>query len=102
MLQFEIPEGFRDDKIAIQVPKEYFLEFLEYLQSQDYDTNVDYLVDWANERASENHQIYFHYEDCRAIQAFTEQSYMHEKYTLVDMHILEQSTINCEDLLNLL
>lgn len=102
MLQFEIPEGFRDDQVAIQVPEEYFLEFLEYLQGQGYKIDVDYLFRWANERASEDHQIYFHYEDCREIQAFTEKSYMHEEYTLVDMHILEQSTIDYEELLNLL
>lgn len=102
MLQFEIPEGFNDDEVAIQVPKEYILEFLEYLQGQGYKIEVAYLFRWANERASEDHQIYFHYKDCRSIQAFTEESYMYEQHTLVDMHILEQSTTDCEELLNLL
>ena len=102
MLEFKIPEGFNDDLVAIRVPEEYFLEFLEYLQSQGYDANVDYLFHWAKERASEGHQVYFHREDCGTIQAFNELSYMHEQHTLVDVHVLEQSTVNCEELLNLL
>lgn len=102
MLEFEIPTGFDNDEVAIRVPEEHFLEFLEYLQNQSYDVNVDYLFQWANERASEGHQVYFHREDCGTIQAFNELSYMHEQHILVDMHILEQSTVNCEELLNLL
>ena len=102
MLEFEIPEGFNDNKVAIQVPKEYFIEFLEYLQSQGYNVNIDYVFHWANKRASEGHQIYFYHEDCDGIQAFTEESDMQEQHTLVDMHVLEQSTVGCEELLNLL
>lgn len=102
MLEFDIPEGFDNDEVAIHVPEEHFLEFLEYLQNQGYNTNVDYLFRWANERASEGHQIYFHHEDCGTIQAFTEESYMHEQHILVDMRIRKQSTIDYGELLNLL
>lgn len=102
MPEFEIPEGFDDDTVAIEVPEEYFLEFLEYLESMNYRVNVEYLLRWANQRASETHKVFFHHEDGNDIQAFTEESFMFDDHVTVNLNILSQPVNNCEELLNLL
>lgn len=102
MFEFEIPEGFSDNQVAIQVPEEHLLEFLEYLKSQGYNTNINFLFCWAKERTSLGHQIYFYCNDYREIHAFTEKSYMYREYHIININSLKQSTANCEELLNLL
>ena len=102
MLEFDIPEGFDNDEVAVHVPEEYLNEFLEYLDSLNYEVNINYLRQWAQERISESHHVFFHYEGCKSIQAFTEESWMYDEYPITELIILPQTNDSYEDVLSLL
>lgn len=102
MLEFDIPEGFDNDEVAIHVPEEYLNEFLEYLDSLNYEVNIDYLREWAQARISESHQVFFHYENGRSIQAFTEESWFFNNCSITELIVLPQTNDSYEDILNLL
>lgn len=102
MLEFELPDGFANDKVAIHIPKEYVLDFLHYVLGLGYDVNIEYIYEWTIGKIEEGHEVYFHYDTGKSIQAFTEQSFFANVIPMLDFESIIQQTSDCTDILTLL